>query len=169
MGRVSWPNSVLRFAGKLRPPISRLGNSHLQRQLNAEVRPDLLPLAVGRPSDSRSFRLTLAPFFCPPTDQDHPFDGNSNEKTTQPSDPLAAPPPVIRVVGARERDLADISVNIRRGRLTVFTGISASGKCTLAVEPRLVAGGRLIPLVKKIMQENRIVGVDSHRSAYTLL
>ena len=58
----------------------------------------------------------------------------------QPSSPSAAPPPapaprlaadshdVIEVRGARENNLADISLDIPKRRLTVFTGVSGSGQ-----------------------------------------
>ncbi len=38
---------------------------------------------------------------------------------------------VIRVVGARENNLKDVSVDIPKRRLTVFTGVSGSGKSSL--------------------------------------
>src|SRR4029078_5998813 len=46
---------------------------------------------------------------------------------------------LIRVQGARENNLKDISIEIPKRRLTVFTGVSGSGKsslafCTIAAE-----------------------------------
>ncbi|MEH6781951.1 MAG: hypothetical protein V7618_10360, partial [Rhodoglobus sp.] len=38
---------------------------------------------------------------------------------------------LIRVRGARENNLADVSVDIPKRRLTVFTGVSGSGKSSL--------------------------------------
>ena len=38
---------------------------------------------------------------------------------------------VIRVVGARENNLKNVSVEIPKRRLTVFTGVSGSGKSSL--------------------------------------
>ena len=41
---------------------------------------------------------------------------------------------VIRVVGAREHNLRDVSVEIPKRRLTVFTGVSGSGKSSLVFD-----------------------------------
>lgn len=38
---------------------------------------------------------------------------------------------VIRVVGARENNLKNVDVDIPKRRLTVFTGVSGSGKSSL--------------------------------------
>ena len=38
---------------------------------------------------------------------------------------------VIRVIGARENNLKNVSVEIPKRRLTVFTGVSGSGKSSL--------------------------------------
>ena len=40
---------------------------------------------------------------------------------------------LIRVSGARENNLKDVSVEIPKRRLTVFTGVSGSGKSSLVV------------------------------------
>ncbi len=56
--------------------------------------------------------------------------------TTKPSTALSAPHPadrhdLIRVQGARVNNLKDVSVDIPKRRLTVFTGVSGSGKSSL--------------------------------------
>ena len=45
--------------------------------------------------------------------------------------PVADAHDVIRVVGARENNLRGIDVEIPKRRLTVFTGVSGSGKSSL--------------------------------------
>jgi excinuclease UvrABC ATPase subunit len=51
---------------------------------------------------------------------------------------------LIRVVGARENNLRDISVDIPKRRLTVFTGVSGSGKSSLVFDTIAAESQRLI-------------------------
>ncbi|MSO44452.1 MAG: excinuclease ABC subunit UvrA [Thermoleophilia bacterium] len=48
----------------------------------------------------------------------------------------------IRVVGAREHNLKDVTVSIPRNRLTVITGLSGSGKSSLAFDTLYAEGQR---------------------------
>src|ERR1700742_531903 len=51
---------------------------------------------------------------------------------------------VIRVLGARENNLKDVSVDIPKRRLTVFTGVSGSGKSSLVFGTIAAESQRLI-------------------------
>jgi excinuclease ABC A subunit len=51
---------------------------------------------------------------------------------------------LIRVQGARENNLKDVSVEIPKRRLTVFTGISGSGKSSLVFDTIAAEGQRMI-------------------------
>ncbi|HLU64104.1 MAG TPA: excinuclease ABC subunit UvrA, partial [Protaetiibacter sp.] len=51
--------------------------------------------------------------------------------TQQPADHIADSHDLIRVHGARENNLKNVSLDIPKRRLTVFTGVSGSGKSSL--------------------------------------
>ncbi|MGE0221471.1 MAG: excinuclease ABC subunit UvrA, partial [Mycolicibacterium sp.] len=51
---------------------------------------------------------------------------------------------LIRVTGARENNLADISVELPKRRLTVFAGVSGSGKSSLVFDTIAAESQRLI-------------------------
>ncbi len=64
-------------------------------------------------------------------------------------EPLPTPPAadahdVIRVIGARENNLKDVSVELPKRRLTVFTGVSGSGKSSLVFATIAAESQRLI-------------------------
>jgi len=48
----------------------------------------------------------------------------------------------IRIVGAKEHNLKDVSLEIPRDKLVVFTGLSGSGKSTLAFDTIYAEGQR---------------------------
>src|SRR6187401_1663377 len=60
------------------------------------------------------------------------------------SSPLADRHDLIRVLGARVNNLKDISVEIPKRRLTVFTGVSGSGKSSLVFDTIAAESQRLI-------------------------
>jgi excinuclease UvrABC ATPase subunit len=69
--------------------------------------------------------------------------------TTETDAPAAAPHAadrhdLIRVLGARENNLADVSVELPKRRLTVFTGVSGSGKSSLVFATIAAESQRMI-------------------------
>ena len=61
-----------------------------------------------------------------------------------PAEPAADSHDLIRVVGARENNLKDVNVDIPKRRLTVFTGVSGSGKSSLVFDTIAAESQRLI-------------------------
>jgi excinuclease ABC subunit A len=53
-----------------------------------------------------------------------------------------APPAAIRIRGARQHNLKNIDVDLPRGRMTVVTGVSGSGKSSLAFDTLYAEGQR---------------------------
>jgi excinuclease UvrABC ATPase subunit len=64
--------------------------------------------------------------------------------TQSPGLPAADSHDLIRVQGARENNLKDVSVEIPKRRLTVFTGVSGSGKSSLVFATIAAESQRLI-------------------------
>ncbi|MFJ4011022.1 ATP-binding cassette domain-containing protein [Streptomyces sp. NPDC090026] len=60
------------------------------------------------------------------------------------STPAESPHDFIRVYGARENNLADVDVRIPKRRLSVFTGVSGSGKSSLVFDTIAAESQRLI-------------------------
>jgi excinuclease UvrABC ATPase subunit len=56
----------------------------------------------------------------------------------------AASHDLIRVQGARENNLKDVNVELPKRRLTVFTGVSGSGKSSLVFDTIAAESQRLI-------------------------
>jgi excinuclease UvrABC ATPase subunit len=65
-------------------------------------------------------------------------------KTQSPAPLLADKHDLIRVQGARENNLKDVSVEIPKRQLTVFTGVSGSGKSSLVFDTIAAESQRLI-------------------------
>jgi len=65
-------------------------------------------------------------------------------KSQSPALPAADSHDVIRVHGARENNLKDVSVELPKRRLTVFTGVSGSGKSSLVFDTIAAESQRLI-------------------------
>src|ERR1700687_1705179 len=64
--------------------------------------------------------------------------------TTSPAPQVADRHDLIRVQGARVNNLKDVSVEIPKRRLTVFTGVSGSGKSSLVFDTIAAESQRLI-------------------------
>ncbi|CAL9644956.1 ATP-binding cassette domain-containing protein [Streptomyces sp. enrichment culture] len=64
--------------------------------------------------------------------------------TRQPGSHVADSHDLIRVHGARENNLKDVSIDIPKRRLTVFTGVSGSGKSSLVFNTIAAESQRLI-------------------------
>ncbi|GHG92290.1 ATP-binding cassette domain-containing protein [Streptomyces lanatus] len=63
---------------------------------------------------------------------------------TEPQSHIADSHDLIRVHGARENNLKDVSIEIPKRRLTVFTGVSGSGKSSLVFDTIAAESQRLI-------------------------
>ncbi|MFI7481901.1 ATP-binding cassette domain-containing protein [Kocuria sp. M1R5S2] len=72
------------------------------------------------------------------------MDGLSASRDRSPAQHAADRHDLIRVHGARENNLQDISVEIPKRRLTVFTGVSGSGKSSLVFGTIAAESQRLI-------------------------
>ncbi|PAU89252.1 daunorubicin resistance protein DrrC [Kocuria sp. WN036] len=73
-----------------------------------------------------------------------PPSQNPHSSTHSPAPHVADSHDLIRVQGARENNLRDISVELPKRRLTVFTGISGSGKSSLVFGTIAAESQRLI-------------------------
>src|SRR5919204_612784 len=73
---------------------------------------------------------------------------------------------LIRVHGARENNLKDISLEIPKRRLTVFTGVSGSGKSSLVFDTIAAESQRLIPKVQKSMLSKDPEAMQPHIRAF---
>src|SRR6476646_9749454 len=71
--------------------------------------------------------------------------GKATKKDTKSPAPHAADShDLIRVYGARENYLRDVNVELPKRRLTVFTGVSGSGKSSLVFDTIAAESQRLI-------------------------
>ncbi|MES4908209.1 excinuclease ABC subunit UvrA [Streptomyces sp. NPDC000395] len=78
------------------------------------------------------------------TDTQSPTGTQSPTDTASPEPHAADSHDLIRVHGARENNLKDVSIEIPKRRLTVFTGVSGSGKSSLVFNTIAAESKRLI-------------------------
>src|SRR5690606_23609817 len=78
-----------------------------------------------------------------PAADSHPADRRAPDHRA-PHSPAADSHDYIRVQGARENNLKNISVELPKRRLTVFTGVSGSGKSSLVFGTIAAESQRLI-------------------------
>ena len=88
-----------------------------------------------------------------------------NEQTTIPPD-STADRGFVRVRGAREHNLKDVSLEIPRDALVVFTGVSGSGKSSLAFGTLYAEAQRrylesVAPYARRLFHQQGVPEVDS--------
>src|SRR3954449_5153415 len=96
----------------------------------------------------RWFRAAVAAI-APTKDRQTVTDGDTmtmaaRTDTQPPAPSVADRHDLIRVHGARENNLKDVSIEIPKRRLTVFTGVSGSGKSSLVFDTIAAESQRLI-------------------------
>jgi excinuclease ABC subunit A len=102
-------------------------------------------VAVGTPADiARCERSHTGVYLRPHLKRDSgsPFVPALENPEPQRTAPLAVDMNAIAIVGAKEHNLKNISVNIPRDRFVVFTGLSGSGKSSLAFDIVYAEGQR---------------------------
>ncbi len=75
-------------------------------------------------------------------DNETTMKSDKNNITAHTKKPAAAPGDVISIKGARVNNLKNISLTIPRGKLVVVTGLSGSGKSSLAFDTLYAEGQR---------------------------
>ena len=77
-----------------------------------------------------------------PTANDHSASPKTALSKTGQSSGVSSSEEVIRVRGARQHNLKNVDVTIPRNKMVVFTGVSGSGKSSLAFDTIFAEGQR---------------------------
>src|SRR3954452_24317420 len=97
-----------------------------------------------RPPESGSLGAVTTGRDDAPTRGDQPMSTATNADTRSVAQHSADSHDLIRVQGAHRNTLKDVSVEIRKRRLTVFTGVSGSGKSSLVFGTSAAESQRMI-------------------------
>ena len=80
--------------------------------------------------------------------------------TEAPAKPAESAPIVIQ--GARQNNLKNVTVSIPTGELVVVTGVSGSGKSSLAFDTHLLESGHNTPVVQEIHKHVEATLIYNH-------
>lgn len=98
-------------------------------------------VATGTPEEVAATETETAPYLRAALGQDEPIQAAAEDAAPYVST-ATSEPPALRLIGARENNLQNISVTIPHRQFSVVTGVSGSGKSTLAFDIIFAEGQR---------------------------